>query len=99
MYLCRKKESSMAVISMFYGLIISMFYGDNKQHHLPHIHVKYQGDEAVFSIPDGELIDGGLPSKKVQLVRAWIILHEEELMADWELATNHQNIFKIDPLK
>jgi hypothetical protein len=60
-----KKESGMAVISMFYGLIISMFYGDGKQHHLPHIHVKYQGDEAVFSIPDGELIDGSLPSEKV----------------------------------
>jgi hypothetical protein len=46
----------MAVISMFYGLIISLFYGDNRQHHSPHIHVKYQNDEAVFSIPDGALI-------------------------------------------
>jgi hypothetical protein len=89
----------MAILSMFYGLIISMFYGDNKQHKRPHIHVKYQGDEAVFSIPDGDLLDGNLPSKKIQLVRAWIILHEEELMADWELATNEKNIFKIDPLK
>jgi hypothetical protein len=89
----------MAVISMFYGLIISLFYGDNSQHHLPHIHVKYQEDEAVFSIPNGELIEGTLPSKKVQLVRAWIVLHEEELMADWELAINMKNIFRIDPLK
>jgi hypothetical protein len=87
----------MAIISMFYWLIISMFYGDNKQHHLPHIHVKYQGDEAIFSIPDGKLIEGGLPSKRIQSVR--IILHEEELMADWELAVNHQNIFRIDSLK
>jgi hypothetical protein len=84
---------------MFYGLIISLFYGDNRQHHLPHIHVKYQDDEAVFSIPKGELIEGVLPPKKIQLVRAWIILHEEELMADWELAVNKKNIFRIDPLK
>jgi hypothetical protein len=89
----------MAVISMFYGLIISLFYGDNRQHHLPHIHVKYQDDEAIFSIPNGELIEGNLPSKKTQLVRAWIVLHEEELMADWELALNMKNIFRIDPLK
>ncbi|GHT02787.1 hypothetical protein AGMMS49525_06810 [Bacteroidia bacterium] len=89
----------MAILSMFYGIIISMFYGDNKQHKLPHIHVKYQNDEAIFSIPNGDLIDGNLPSKKIQLVRAWIILHEEELMADWELATNEKNIFKIEPLK
>jgi hypothetical protein len=42
----------MAIISMFYGIIISMYYFDNKQHKTPHIHVKYQGEEAVFSIPD-----------------------------------------------
>jgi len=31
---------------------------DKKQHKKPHIHVKYQNDEAVFSIPDGELMEG-----------------------------------------
>jgi len=89
----------MATISMFYGLLISMFYGDNKQHKLPHIHAQYQGFEAVFSIPDGEILSGNLPAKKTQLVKAWIILHEEDLMANWELATNEKNIFRIDPLK
>ena len=89
----------MAIISMFYGLIISMFYGDNKQHKLPHIHVRCQDKAAVFSIPDGEMIDGTLPPKKIKLVQAWIIMHEEDLMTNWELATNEQNIFRIDPLK
>jgi hypothetical protein len=89
----------MAILSMFYGLIISMFYGDNKQHKKPHIHVRYQDMKATFSIPDGELLDGVLPQKKAQLVKAWIVLHEEELMANWELATSESNIFKIEPLK
>ena len=89
----------MAVLSMFYEMIISMFYGDNKEHKLPHIHVKYQDFEAVFSIPDGELISGALPKKKIRLVQAWIIMHEEDLMANWELATNEMNIFKIEPLR
>jgi len=89
----------MATLSMFYGIIISMFYGDNKRHKLPHIHAQYQNLEAVFSIPDGEIISGDFPSKKIQLVKAWIILHEEDLMANWVLATNEQNIFKIEPLK
>ena len=84
---------------MFYGLIISMFYGDNKQHKLPHIHVRCQDKKAVFSIPDGEMIEGTLPPKKIKLVQAWIIMHEEDLMTNWELATNEQNIFRIDPLK
>ena len=89
----------MPVISMFYGIIISMYYFDNRQHKLPHIHVKYQDQEAIFSIPDGEIIDGELRSNKSKLVQAWIEIHKEELMADWELSVNGQEIFKIDPLK
>jgi len=89
----------MAIISMFYGIIISMYYFDNKQHKIPHIHVKYQGEEAVFSIPDGDVLEGNMKSSKKKLVEAWILIHEDELMADWELAINGEEIFKIDPLK
>lgn len=84
---------------MFYGIIISMFYGDNKKHHKPHIHASYQGAEAVFSIPDGKMTDGKLKTPQVRLIQAWIVLHADELMADWELAANENNIFKIEPLK
>jgi hypothetical protein len=45
------------------------------------------------------LINGTLPRKKIKLVQAWIILHEEELMANWELVTHEKNIFRIEPLK
>jgi len=89
----------MAIISMFYGLIISMYYLDNKQHHLPHIHVKYQEDEAIISIPDGKIIDGMIKQNKLKLVLAWIEIHHEELMADWFLASSGETVFKIDPLK
>jgi len=89
----------MATLSIFYGLIVSMFYGDNKQHNLPHIHVKYQDFEAVFSIPEGELIAGSLPKKKIRLIQAWIVMHEEDLMANWDLAINEKNIFRIEPLR
>jgi hypothetical protein len=41
----------MAIIAMFYGIIVSMYYLDNKRHHSPHIHVKYQEQEVVLSIP------------------------------------------------
>jgi hypothetical protein len=89
----------MAIISMFYGIIISMYFFDEKRHHMPHIHVKYQEQEAVFSIPDGEIIEGELKKNKTRLVQAWIEIHQEDLMADWELATIGQEIFKIEPLK
>jgi hypothetical protein len=41
-----------------------MYFFDNKQHHMPHIHVKYQEQEVVFSIPDGEIIEGQLQKTK-----------------------------------
>lgn len=84
---------------MFYGIIISMYYLDNKQHNLPHIHVKYQDEEIIISIPDGNVLDGSLKANKLKLVLAWIEIHNDELMADWELALSGQPIFKIDPLK
>jgi len=89
----------MAVISMFYGIIVSMYYLDNRQHHVPHIHVKYQEQEAVISIPQGELLEGELKPNKMKLLQAWIEIHQEELMADWELAIHGENVFKIEPLK
>ena len=89
----------MGIISMFYGIVIYMYFGDNKRRHIPHIHVKYQGEESVFSIPDGELMEGDLKPNKRKLVQAWIIIHTEELMANWDLAISGQSIFKIDPLK
>lgn len=61
--------------------------------------MRYQDHEAVFSIPEGELLDGEIPSNKTKLVLVWVEIHKEELMADWELATEGQTIFKIEPLR
>jgi uncharacterized protein with FMN-binding domain len=90
---------AMAVIAMFYGIIISMYYFDTRQHHQPHIHVKYQNEEVVLAIPDGEVLEGSLKANKMKLVQAWIEIHQEELMADWALASQGEQIFRIDPLK
>lgn len=89
----------MPVISMFYGVIVLMYYFDNKKHRQPHIHVQYGDEEAVISIPDGTVLEGTLKSAKLKLVQAWIEIHHEELMADWRLAVNGQAVYKIDPLK
>ncbi|MCL1952973.1 MAG: DUF4160 domain-containing protein, partial [Oscillospiraceae bacterium] len=36
----------MPVISHFYGIIIRMYFNDTEQHHKPHFHARYGGDEA-----------------------------------------------------
>lgn len=89
----------MPTISMFYGIIVRMLFMDTKQHHLPHLHVEYQGQKAVICIPEGNLLEGGLPAKKLRMVQAWIAIHEDELMADWALAVNGEPVFQIEPLR
>ena len=89
----------MPVISMFYGVIVMMYFFDNRRHQQPHVHVQYGDEEAVISIPDGNVIEGSIKPSKLKLVLAWIEIHQEELMADWRLAVNGQSVFKIEPLK
>jgi len=84
---------------MFYGILVLMYYFDKGRHQQPHIHVRYNDEEAVITIPSGEIIEGSLRTAKLKLVEAWIELHRDELMADWRLAVNGQPVFKIDPLK
>ena len=84
---------------MFYGILVLMFFRDNHQHNLPHIHVRYQGNEAVIAIPDGTVLGGSIPAKQLKLVLAWIEIHQEELMVDWELAVNGDEPFRIAPLQ
>jgi len=89
----------MPALSSFYGIVIYMYFMDNKQHHEPHIHVFYQGDEVIVSIPHGNILDGNIPSSKMKLLQAWIELHKDELMVDWSLAVSGQQPLKIEPLR
>ncbi|MEI6817185.1 MAG: DUF4160 domain-containing protein [Bacteroidota bacterium] len=89
----------MPVISMFYGIIIRMFFMDNKEHKTPHIHIEYGEFKAVVSIPDCIKLAGEFPNDKLKLVTAWVEIHKDELMADWKLAVSGQPVYKIDALK
>ncbi len=46
----------MPTISMFYGILIRMFFYDTDKHNMPHIHAEYQGQVAVYSIRDGAVL-------------------------------------------
>ncbi len=89
----------MPSISMFYGIIIYMYFKDNKQHNKPHIHVRVQEDEVIVAIPDGKILEGSIPNSKMKLLQAWIELHHDELVADWNLAVSGEQPYKIAPLR
>lgn len=88
----------MPTISMFYGILIHMFFRDADKHHMPHIHADYQGRVAVYSITDGRVLAGLLPPNKHKLVVAWMAIHQEDLLADRELAENGKTPFSIKGL-
>ena len=88
----------MPTISMFYGILIRMYLG-KKEHNPPHFHAFYQGSRGIFDITRGEMVEGDLPGKQVRLTIAWIELHREELLADWELAQSGEKPYSIEPLR
>ena len=88
----------MPPISMFYGIIIRM-YCDKAEHNPPHFHAYYQDFKATVDIRTCEILTGELPKRQTKLVLAWAEIHQDELLADWELATAGTLPFKIEPLK
>lgn len=86
----------MPTISLFFGIVIRMFYDD---HNPPHIHVQYQDRKALLDFR-GNILKGDLRSRTaLKLVREWIDLRYVELLEDWELAKQGKEIRTIDPLQ
>ncbi len=89
----------MPTISMFYGILVTILFQGNERHHLPHFHVRYQDFKAAIAIEDGRVLAGDFPPKQLKLVQAWVELHRDDLFADWELAANGEEPFRIAPLQ
>jgi hypothetical protein len=47
------------VISLFFGIVIRMFY---REHGIAHFHAEYQGQQATFTF-NGEILAGNLQSR------------------------------------
>lgn len=88
----------MPAISMFYGILIRMFFNDFEGHHRAHIHAAYQGPVGTHAVDDGTLVAGSLPPAKHKLVVASIGIHHDDLLADRELAVNGKTPFPIKGL-
>ncbi len=88
----------MPTISMFFGIIIRMYWELGNKHNMPHFHAKYADFEAEFDF-NGNILAGAFPAKQKILVEAWAVLHADELKANWELAVNQEELFRIDPLR
>lgn len=58
----------MPIISMFYGIIVQLFFFDNDKHNEPHVHIRYAEFKASMDIRTAEILDGNLPLRQLRLV-------------------------------
>ena len=88
----------MPILSLFYGIIVRMYMETSGKHNKPHLHAEYSGEEVVVAL-DGEVLEGSLSSAKMKLLEAWMVIHHDDLRANWELLSRGEQFFRIDPLK
>jgi hypothetical protein len=84
------------IISVFFGIVIRMFY---REHEPAHFYAEYQGQQAKFAL-DGAMIAGNIQSGTARrLVREWAALHQEELEVNWAKMKKGQPLDRIEPLE
>jgi len=82
----------MSVLSIFFGIVVRMWHDD----HAPsHIHVEYQGFEALVLISNGLVHKGRLPQRAAVIVKDWCLRHQEELLSNWEKAQRFEPLERI----
>ncbi|MCL5291627.1 MAG: DUF4160 domain-containing protein [Actinobacteria bacterium] len=85
----------MPVISVFFGIVIRMFY---REHGDVHFHAEYQGQQATFTV-DGEILAGAIQSRTaLRLIKEWATVHRVELEANWERVKAGVPLERIAPL-
>ena len=65
------------------------------EHNPPHIYAIYNDDVAAIDYMTGDVLEGALPPKALQMVRDWIELNREDLKQIWET----QEFKKLPPLE
>ena len=72
-----------------------MFYSE---HGVPHFHAVYGGHEVSVEIESGE-VHGDFPPRARRLVLDWLAMHKQELLDNWRLARQGQELKPVAPLE
>jgi Domain of unknown function (DUF4160) len=76
-------DPPMPIIASFFGIYVRMYFAD---HAPPHVHIEYQGRQALVAVSDGSVIEGSLPRRAALLVQQWCVDHRAELEQNWRRA-------------
>ena len=86
----------MPEVSRFYGIVIRFYY---REHPPEHFHAIYGEHEALIEIRTGEIHEGFLPLKALELVNEWRALHLDELQEAWRRSREELPLQRIEPLE
>lgn len=86
----------MPEICRFYGIVITMYYNE---HNPPHFHALYGDFRAEIDIKTLKILNGDLPNRAKSLIKDRATEHRNELMEDWNLARQKEELKGIEPLK
>lgn len=70
-------------------------YFQQAEHNPPHFHAIYGEHMAAIDIRNGEILEGELPKKALEMIREWNELHKNELLKIWET----QEFISLSPLE
>ena len=85
----------MPELCRFRGVVIQMYFYD---HAPPHFHARFNELSVQIAIRDFALIGGSVPPRILGMIVEWASLHQDELLAAWELARHGQAPGPIAPL-
>ncbi len=86
--------ATMPVLAKFYGIVIKMYFLQS-EHNPPHIHAIYNDDVAAIDYMTGEILEGYLPVKALNMVREWLEINRADIQQIWET----QEFKKLPPLE
>ena len=70
-------------------------YLRQKEHNPPHIHAIFGDYIGMFSLSDGEMFEGDIPSKEQKLIKTFVLKYGEELLK----TCNTQQFSTLEPLE
>lgn len=86
----------MPTICYFRGIKIYINWND---HNPPHFHAVYAGKDVSILINELEVLTGTMASKQLKMVLGWAAFHQNELLENWELASQQEELFPIEPIR
>lgn len=69
-------------------------YLRKSEHNPPHVHATYGECVGLFSLEQGEMLEGDIPVKQQRIVRDFIIYYQEQLYNMW----NTQKFERLSPI-